>query len=400
MTTVFALVLVLLAVHYAGALGAFAGGFRRVVGQTPRAAVSDPPRVSVVIPARNEAASIGACVEAVLANDYPADRFEVIVVDDDSADATVPIVEQLQARFNGVLAPLGDGENGDEKDADDEARLRLVRVGAATRARAHKKHALTRGVAAARGDLVLTTDADCLVPPGWIRTMAACFEDDVGFVSGPVLYRLGPAPFARLQALEFLGLVAIGAGAIGVGRPNLCNGANVAYRRALFEAVGGYAGIDHVTSGDDELLMQKIARTTAWRVRFCAARAAVVVTEPAETVAAFVAQRRRWASKGPRYPSPALVAMLAAIYGFYVALLAGTLLLPVVPALGPAVGAAWALKLVAEAAVLVPAASHFQRRRLIPYLLVGQLLYVPYVVFIAPAGALSGYTWKDRPVDR
>ncbi|HYE95693.1 MAG TPA: glycosyltransferase [Rubricoccaceae bacterium] len=394
--TVAAGVLLALGVVYAAAIGAFAVGFMRVLrGERTRGRRGDLPFVSVIIPARDEAASIEACLSSVFANDCPPDRFEVIVVDDLSADDTPAVVRRLMPRWNPPGAP---------------ERLRLLQMPEnLERLRAHKKRAIEKGIEAARGSLILTTDADCFVPPGWIREMAACFEDadaDPGmkpvtaFVSGPVLFCSGDHPLLHMQALEFLGLVAAGAGAIGIGRPTICNGANVAYRKDVFQALGGFRGIDHLTSGDDELLMQKVAAETPHRVRFCAAPEAAVVTEPLRSLRAFFGQRRRWASKGAHYPSRPLVALLVGIYGFYFGLLVGVLAWPFVPALGGPLLGAFALKVLPEAALLGPACRHFGRARLFAYFLPEQVLHVPYIVVLGAAGAFGRYEWKGRRVVR
>jgi cellulose synthase/poly-beta-1,6-N-acetylglucosamine synthase-like glycosyltransferase len=402
-------VLLALGAVYAAAIGAFAVGFRRVLGQGAggrgQGAEGAFPFVSVIVPARDEAATIERCLRAVLACDYPADRFEVIVVDDLSEDETPAVVERVMA---GANAPVAAGGAGAEDEASERVRL-LAMPENLERTRAHKKRAIEKGVAHARGPLVLTTDADCAVPPGWIRAMASAFPDAsadpeagpvTAFVSGPVLYEPGRTAFARMQALEFLGLVAAGAGAIGAGRPTICNGANVAYRKDVFEALGGFSGLDHLTSGDDELLMQRIHDRTPHRVRFCPAPQAAVVTAPAPTLPAFFHQRKRWASKGAHYPNRRLVALLLAIYLFYVGLLAGTLALPFALSLAPWLGAAFALKVLPEAALLWPACRHFERRRLFSLFLPEQVLHVPYIVVLATAGALGGYEWKGRRVVR
>jgi hypothetical protein len=248
--------------------------------------------------------------------------------------------------------------------------------------------------------LILTTDADCVVPAGWIRSMVSTFEKNVALVSGPVLYPLEASPARQAQALEFLGLVAIGAGAIGAARPNLCNGANVAYRKDVFDEVGGFSGIDHLTSGDDELLMQKIAYTTPWEVRFCAARDAAVVTDGAPDVGAFVQQRRRWASKGRHYPHTPLRLTIAAIYLFYVSLLIGVGAVVAGGLAAWTLTAAALLKVAPEAALLWPACRHFGRMRLMVYFLPLQPLHVLYIVGMGAAGAAGGYTWKERRVAR
>lgn len=397
----FGAILIVLGFAYASIITGFAIGFWRVLGQPLRVGPAGDgltvlPFVTVIIPARDEEASIGACVDSVLACDYPEDRFEVIVVDDLSEDATPQIVRRIAASL-APLAPAGD-------IADDEPpleRLRLLQMPEnLERTQAHKKRAITKAIDHASGEIILTTDGDCVVPRGWIKDMAAAFDEDTALVSGPVLYPVGGTPARHVQALEFMGLVAVGAGAIGAARPNLCNGANVAYRRDVFESMGGFAGIDHLTSGDDELLMQKMAYGTDWKIRFCASRDATVITEGSPTLWSFFEQRRRWASKGQHYPHAPLRWTIIVIYAFYVALLAAVLALPFGAVPLAAVAGALMLKVVPEALLLGRAALHFGRARLMGYFPFVQPLHLLYIVVMGAAGAAGGYTWKGRKIAR
>lgn len=344
------------------------------------------PRVTVVVPARDEEHTIGPCVDSVLATDYPPDRLQVIVVDDDSSDATAAVVRARAAD-------------------DPQSRLHLVQIPENRRRdRAHKKRAIEKAIVQASGEIILTTDADCTVPPGWVRAMTAPFADPaVAFVSGPVRYRLGPRPslFVRAQALDFFGLMACGAGGIGIGQPNLANGANVAYRRQVFDRLGGFSGIDHVTSGDDELLMQKMAYGAEGprAVCFCAAPDALVVTEPAPTVRALVQQRKRWASKGTNYP-PALQRMLLGIGGFLVGTVGVTLAMPTASRWRRWAAAAYTLKAASELSVLVPAARHFGHTRVLWAYPLHLLCHAPLTLAAAALGPLGRFEWKGRTLER
>ncbi len=387
----FGIALVVLGVGYALLIGAFARGFWKVTRRMQAVEPNGTPFVTVIVPARDEANSIEACVLSILANDYPEDRFEVMVVDDLSDDETPDVVKEMMVGLQ-------------------EKKLQLLQMPEnLERTRAHKKRAIEKGIAAARGDIILTTDADCDVPRKWIRTMAGQFHDInddpsidavTAFVSGPVLYRPKDSPLMHMQALEFLGLVAAGAGAIGAGRPTICNGANVAYRKDVFDSLGGFSGIDHLTSGDDELLMQKINDTTRHNIRFCASHDAAVLTDPVYSLREFFQQRKRWASKGAHYPNKWLIAMLVSIYFFYFGLLAGAFALPFVAGLWIPLLLAFGLKIVPEAALMGPACLHFGRVRLLVYFLPVQLLQIPYIVILGAAGTLGKYEWKGRQVAR
>lgn len=387
----FGIGLVVLGFGYALLIGAFARGFWKVTRRMQAIEPDGTPFVTVIVPARDESRCIETCINSILAGDYPADRFEVVVVDDLSEDDTPDVVRRMIVEL-------------------EERKLQLLQMPEnLERTRAHKKRAIEKGIAAARGDIILTTDADCDVPVGWIRTMAGQFHDIhddpsvdavTAFVSGPVLYRPKDNPLMHMQALEFLGLVAAGAGAIGAGRPTICNGANVAYRKDVFESLGGFSGIDHLTSGDDELLMQKINDTTRHHVRFCASRDAAVLTDPGYSIREFFQQRKRWASKGAHYPNTWLIVMLVCIYLFYAGLLLGAVALPFVAGLWLPVLVAFGLKIVPETALLWPACLHFGRARLFVYFLPEQLLHIPYIVILGAAGALGKYEWKGRQVAR
>lgn len=394
MTLPFAIVLIIAALFYAALIGFFAVGFRRVRSeamQMPTVSEDEAlPFVSVVVAARNEEAGIGACLHAIRSNDYPAHLFEIIVVDDGSDDATAARVGAVQeyqavhadAYATTVLPPAPD--------------IRLIRMADFPEAFTGAKNAaLRRGIETAHGDILITTDADCIVGPRWIRTMVNWFTAETGFVAGPVRYRPGNTLFGKLQALEFLALVATGAGGMGMNRPNMCNSANVAYRRVVYDH---FRALRRSGPGEDEVWAQRLAAETSWRVRFCAAPEALVETEPVLSRSAFWRQRRRWAGTGPRYPDGALVAAIFGVYFFYVMLLMSLVAACFVPLLRPVVMAVFGLKVIVEAALLYPACTHFGQAALFRYFIPEQLLQIPYVVFVGLAAATGNTHWKGRKV--
>lgn len=408
MTSAFGLAIVALGVHYIWRLVAFARGFARTARLTEEAP-PDPsplPFVTVIVAARDEEAVIGRCVDALLASDYPEDLFEIIVSDDDSSDRTAEVVLR-RAEAHARVPVLAQDLNGTGV-VEDAPRLRVVHVPHDPgRLRAHKKRAIEWAAEEARGDIVLTTDADCVVPPGWLRSMSSAFaRPDTVFASGPVRYDSRGGLFTRLQALDFLGLMASGAGGIGIGRPNLANGASVGWRRDVFEALGGFSGIDDVTSGDDELLMQKIAYDGEpyglgpESVRFVNDPGAVVVTEPVRSLREFLHQRIRWASKGTRYQRE-LQVMLVGLGAFYVALVGGAVSLPFVPTLAPWVALGFLLKAAGDLAILIPATRRYgQTSLLVVYPMYG-IAQVVHSVIVGLLGPLSkGFEWKGRQLDR
>ncbi len=365
---------------YADVLGRAMRGLRRLERERPLTEPTNWPSVTVVVPARDEAATLPALLADLAAQDYPG-RWHLIVADDGSTDGTADVVRAAaDPRFEVVTLP----ETG--------------------LASGHKKRAIAAAIGRGSGEIIATTDADCRVGPGWLRALVQPMAVDptVGIVSGPVLFPPDGAPFvgvtqlfARWQALEFLGLVTLGAGTLAAGRPTTANGASLAYRRAAFEQVGGFAGLDHLASGDDELLLHRICRDGRWQPLFQPDPAARATTNAVATLADFFNQRRRWASKGLHYADRGLVARLVAIYGLHVAL-----------AVGLPVGAGWAWtgaagKLLLDGAVLGRGARIIWRKPL-PWrwLPVAEAVSLPYILFSAAAGSLGPFSWKGRTLRR
>ena len=347
-------------------------------GVPPEPAV---PRFSLLIAARNEAATLPLLLADLQRQTLPAAQFEVIVIDDHSIDATAEVVAQAETAF-----PL--------------RLLRLLRLADQPGAPTGKKAALQAALRVARAPWVVCTDADCRVGPDWLSSYAALIgqEPAARFVSGPVLLTGADTLFQRLLGLEFAGLVGVGAACIRLGFPTMCNGANLAYRRDSFAAVGGFAGNEHLASGDDEFMLHKLHARFPGSIRFLLVPAATVRTAAPPTLAALLRQRVRWASKWRHYQAPApqrLALLVAAANG---ALAVGAGLLPVRPALAPWVGAAWLLKLGADAWFLTPVLAFFGRRRWLRAAPLLQLAYAPYVLGVGLLGLRGGYRWKGRRV--
>lgn len=376
--TIIAIILVLLTVYYAGLMCIYAVGFRRLLGEKsfPRKAFPEElPFISVIVPARNEEASIDACLNALLNQAYPPHKFEIIVVDDGSTDGTAEQVQAHAQRADGA-APS----------------LHLVSL---VNNAGHKSAALQAGVAQAQGACIATTDADCIVSQGWLPAMVNARNPETAFVAGPVQYAHDRSLIEQLQALETLGLVAIGAGAIGAGQPHICNSANVLYRRDVYEC---FVGREPISAGEDEALLPRIVRETEYDVAFCMEPGALVTARPEPTVRGFLLQRRRWFATGARYPYFSLKALFSGIYLFYLALIASAVAAFWAPGLWPFVAGSLVLKVAAEVSLLLPAARHFSQRSLLYLLAPAQLLQVPYLALMGLLASFGPIHWKGRRV--
>ena len=332
---------------------------------------------SVLIAARNEAENLPQLLRDLAAQTLPTARFEVLIADDHSTDATVALVA-VAAEETGIA-------------------VRLIGL---PKTQTGKKAALQAALQAARAPWLVCTDADCRLSPGWLAAYGALLarQPQVNFISGPVLLTGPNTFFTTLMGLEFAGLVGVGAACLARQQPTMCNGANLAYRRAAFEAVGGYADNAHLASGDDEFLLHKIHAAFPSTTHFLADAAAIARTAAPPTLRALLRQRVRWASKWRHYHSAAPRRLALLVLGANVALGAGATAAIFWPGLWLWVAAAWVLKLGADAWFLGPVLRFFGQRKWLWGLLPLQLLYAPYALAVGAAGWRGGYEWKGRAV--
>ena len=331
---------------------------------------------SILIPARNEEKNISACLQSISLLNYPAHLFEVIVIDDFSEDATVATVKQ----FEGVKV----------KELKDIVKEKI---------NSYKKKAIEVGVEQATGNYIVTTDADCIVPVNWLHNFASIIQQQpTVFIAAPVAMKEESSSIKLFQSLDFLTLQGITGASVGAGFHSMCNGANLCYSKEGFYKVDGFKNIDHLASGDDMLLMHKLYSQFPKQVHYCKAADSIVLTNPVETVAEFLRQRIRWASKADRYDDKRIFWVLLLVYmlnvfllvlfigGFFNSslwiLLAGSLL----------------CKTIIELIFLMPVATFFQKEKLLLWFPLAQPFHIVYTVIAGWLGKFGSYEWKGRRV--
>ncbi len=336
-----------------------------------------PPKISVIIPVRNEAQHIGALLKDLNHQTYDPHLFEVWIVDDGSSDNTAYIVDTF---IQNSSIPL-----------------KIIRLPNNPTLTSPKKRAIQAALTQATGELIVTTDGDCRVGPEWLTSLAACYQStQAKLISGPVTFTPEGTLAAHLQTVEFSSLIGSGAAAIAAGSPSLCNGANLAYEKKAFEEVGGFTGNEHIASGDDEFLMHKIAARYPGSVQFLKDPRAIVRTVPHTSWQGFYRQRKRWASKWKHYKNPVSIAL--ALYVF-----ACNAILIVALGLGifgflswPQVFVILLTKWVPEWFFIGGVLSFLQKPKSLLYIPLVQLIYPFYVTFFGLVVQKPTYIWKDR----
>ncbi len=335
--------------------------------------------VSVIIPFRNESENILKSLESIENQNYPKERFEVIYVNDFSDDDSL---EKLLCT---------------EKSSN----VKVLSVPEIFSVNAYKKRAIRFGIENSIGEIIVTTDADCIQNKNWLGSLLKYFDEQTGFVSGPVEFIENGSLFSNLQKLEFAGLVFTGAGLIGAGKPTICNAANIAYRKSVFKIVNGFNDNLNLSSGDDELLMQKISKGTEFKIKFCTDKEAIVKTQANDTLGKFYHQRKRWASKGLFYADKLLVIKLVLIFLFYLSLI----LLPAVAiflseSFWIIFILSFVLKLSFEFWIIKRGTGLLYGKELLKYIFIAELFHIPYIIIAGAFGAFGNFNWKDRKIKR
>jgi cellulose synthase/poly-beta-1,6-N-acetylglucosamine synthase-like glycosyltransferase len=256
-------------------------------------------KISVIMPARNEEYNIAACLESIIQQSYPAYLYEILVVDDHSTDNTAKIVSKYLDQ-NVRLISLKDFVSANEINS-------------------YKKKAIETAIQQATGELIVTTDADCIVPPNWLKNIGAFYEEKKPvFIVMPVAIMCNNRPIEIFQSLDFMVLQGITGASVHRKFHSMCNGANLAYTKKAFEEVDGFKGIDGIASGDDMLLLHKIFKRHPDGIAYLKNSDVIVQTEPVKSIAQFFNQRIRWASKADRYDDKRIFAVLLLVYFFNV----------------------------------------------------------------------------------
>lgn len=330
-------------------------------------------RLSVIIPARNEEENIAALLQALEQQAYPKELFEVIVIDDHSTDRTAEIVRQFP-------------------------RITLLQL-KEDAINSYKKKAIGAGIAVAKGEWIVTTDADCIPSPGWLAMIAAFKkETDAVFIAAPVTFQCNSSLLQIFQAMDFMVLQGITGAAVYRKHLSMSNGANLAYGRKEFYEVDGFAGIDHIASGDDMLLMHKITRAYPGRVHYLKSPDAIVSTAPMKTWKAFFNQRIRWASKATHYNDPRILPVLALVYLFnlsFLFLFAAGFWQPVYFLYAVAL---LVLKTLVELPLFISLAGFFHKRWSIKLFPLFQPLHILYTIISGLFGQFGKYEWKGRKI--
>ena len=253
---------------------------------------NERPVISVVVSLKNEAGNVSSLLKGLLGLDYPKEKLEIILVNDNSTDGTFQSLRAFESVSVIVLDSSGAG----------------------------KKQAIETAVNMAVGEWVLVTDADCEVPSSWVNSMVQSIEVESKMILGPVFIKPTISFLTQLQSIEFLGLQGTTCGSAGMGYPISANAANMMFKKDVFEDLKPYQDNYEFKTGDDQFLLMAITNRYPHSVNYSLNKESIIYTNPVKTWRKYFSQRIRWASKGRAYSqlTPKLTGLLVVAFSLVI----------------------------------------------------------------------------------
>ena len=272
---------ILISIFYCFLMIWLAEGIIRTVKEDQNKSIEfENPFVSIIIAAKNEESNIVNLLSSLFKQSYSKNNYEIIIVDDRSTDQT--------SKF--IKSKIKENKN-----------LHHIRIDSTPIGWGHKKWALNSAIKITKGSIIIQTDADCYPNKNWIKSIVEGFVDpNTGFISGPTPLS-STNLIQELLTFENNAQDSFSAAGLTNGLIFSCVGRNIAFRKHVFDEIDGYSGIEHLESGDDDLLMHKICKMTKYKINFLFKSDAAVISRPPSSITKFINQRLRFASKGLFY---------------------------------------------------------------------------------------------------
>lgn len=323
-------------------------------------------KVSVLIAARNEEKNIEKLLESLKKQSFPKELFEVIIVNDHSTDNTDEIINDFINK---------------NKELD----VKLLKV-----EKTGKKHAISQALHSAINELVIVTDADCVLNDLWIESIVGFYQEEkCKMILAPVLLSPAENLFEKMQVLEHLSLIGSTAGSASIGFPVMCNGANMAYERKAALEVEKFRKDFDIPSGDDMFLLEQFVKCYGHNnVKFLLSKSAVVKTKTCKTIKDFFRQRRRWVSKTKSYTSWKVIVTALIVLFFNLSIISLLVSAFFIPALWSIYILLTLLKFFIDFPLLKNITNFMNQGSLLKWVLPLEIIYPFYVVFTALSGTI------------
>jgi cellulose synthase/poly-beta-1,6-N-acetylglucosamine synthase-like glycosyltransferase len=336
--------------------------------------------ITVVVCFRNEEQQLTHLLKSLVHQTYPADLFEIILYNDASKDGSLAVIKNFVSNYPDYSIICKD-------------------VPSLAGANSAKKLAINEAVNQSKAELMVVTDADCILQKDWLLLIENCFkQQNFLMINGPVAIERNNSWFNELQYLELQSLAAVSAGAIGQKNPIMCNGANLAFHRKTFLTLNPYQNNYHISSGDDTFLMNAMHKNYPQKITFLVHPSSIVLTHAKLTLIEYFHQRVRWASKSKSYANFAVKLVALLVLNGNLILLFAPLFLFIAP-LNLALIFIFSLLMIKQAADLLIQITYSNKiNSKVNYmkLFIFQYLEALFTVIVAIKSIKGTYTWKER----
>ncbi len=331
------------------------------------------PKVSVVVPARNEEENIENCINSISINNYPIENFEIVAVNDRSTDKTGEILTELSKKIENLKVVN-----------IDEAHLHINLKG--------KPGALQSGIDEANGEIILMTDADCKVGPNWIKKISSCYKNKkIGFVASFTNIE-GKGLFNRIQAIEWIYMHTLACAGIGLGQPLGCFGNNISVRKSDFDEIGGFEKIRFSVTEDLALITEFHKQGKG--IIYLVDEDADIDTLPCRTLGEYLHQHHRWAVGGMELGWKAFTFVLSSIslwIGLIISIVTGNYFLA---SLFPVI------RIIGDYIVVLPSIIRLKKHELIPWIIPSVIFFITLEIFVPFLLFKKTIKWKDQSFRR
>ena len=332
--------------------------------------------VSVVVAARNEEQNILHLIESLAQQDYPIDKLEIIIIDDHSTDNTYAVVEEKKAFIKNLkIIKLYSNQSG-------------------------KRNAIRHAISQANGNLIITTDADCIVGRNWVKSIVHAYKNkNAKFIIAPVLINQEKSFIQYYTSVEQLSLAACTVGSASIGHPVMCSSANIAFEKDFFVKIDARIP-DNIHSGFDMFWLQEAIQISNSDISFIKSTDAAVYTKAPGSLKAFFSQHSRWASKNKFLKNPRIISTALSVVLLNTLI---TILLPISCFYTKAMGVFLMLlfaKIIIDSPIMFAAMYHYRKTRLLPWYIISSLLYPFATSIVAFFGIFGRYQWKDRNIQQ
>lgn len=332
-------------------------------------------KFSIVVPFRNEEKNLPKLLKSFSNLNYPKESFEIIMVDDFSTDASERVY--IKWRMENGLIETTLLEN-----------LRL--------SNSPKKDAISRAIPILKHEWVVTTDADCIVNKNWLLTLDNFIQKNTAeMVVGAVVYKTKNNWFHQFQQLDLLSLQGTTIGSFGIGKPFMCNGANFAYTKKLFNEIGGFGGNNKMASGDDVFLLQKALKNYADKVHYIKNTDTIVKTKPENDLYKLFMQRVRWASKTTGYSGYYSKSLAVVVLAMNLSLVIGLYLLISNCLNWKTLLIVFSVKYFVDYLLLLKTNQYLRKGKFI-FPLASSLVYPFFCSLVGVYSLFGSFTWKGR----